>query len=652
MSNSAIIGTAPSGITTVRLSSGMLLHVGPRMVARGRSPALSLPGLKRWLALRMDGLYWMAPTMGEELSAVPTQTQFLLWERTDRSYGVLLPLVDGDLRAWLRGTSAGIVVECDGALKGARTARARLAFVMQGKEPYQLVHDAMAVVAEHTGTFRLREQKPVPAYAELLGWCTWDAFYHNVDASKVLAGLRSFAKGGVRPGFMILDDGWEQRDADFLSSFEPDRRKFPGGFKPLIEKAKRQFGVRIFGIHHPFQGYWAGVDPKSALGKRYRTIANHGCIRPWVGPGKDKLCLVHPHDAYRFYHEFYAYLREQGADMVKVDGMSALHLFSEGTLGRVSTMCAYQQAQQGAAAVNFQSQTIPCMSNGSDVLYHLNASNGWRNSTDYFPGRPPHVHKWHVYVNAMNNVWSSTFALPDWDMFQSHQPEAAFHAAARAISGGPVYVCDKPGKQNFALLATLCTSEGRLLRCARPARVARDCLFVDTYRVARPLKVTNVNGKHGVLGLFHVTRGAEWVEGTYCAADVDGMKADRYAAYHYRTEMVRQVKPRDRMTIAFEPMGWELVTFAPVLGAFAPIGLLDKLNSSRALQWQSAERDGGLKCRVTDGGRFGCWCKRRPKAVTVDGKRTPFTYRLADGLLTVTLPLGRASIVHIQAGRK
>ena len=29
---------------------------------------------------------------------------------------------------------------------------------------------------------------------------------------------------------------------------------------------------------------------------------------------------------------------------------------------------------------------------------------------------------------------------PDWDMFQSLHPAAEYHASARAISGGPIYV--------------------------------------------------------------------------------------------------------------------------------------------------------------------------------------------------------------------
>lgn len=33
----------------------------------------------------------------------------------------------------------------------------------------------------------------------------------------------------------------------------------------------------------------------------------------------------------------------------------------------------------------------------------------------------------------------------DWDMFSSRHVAADIHAAARAVSGGPVYVSDAPG---------------------------------------------------------------------------------------------------------------------------------------------------------------------------------------------------------------
>jgi len=38
----------------------------------------------------------------------------------------------------------------------------------------------------------------------------------------------------------------------------------------------------------------------------------------------------------------------------------------------------------------------------------------------------------------------------DWDMFSSRHVAADIHAAARAVSGGPVYVSDAPGPHRQA----------------------------------------------------------------------------------------------------------------------------------------------------------------------------------------------------------
>ena len=61
-----------------------------------------------------------------------------------------------------------------------------LAVVTWGKDPIELVKQTMALVAKRMGTFRLREEKREPAFTKYLGWCTWDAFYQEVSAEKLL----------------------------------------------------------------------------------------------------------------------------------------------------------------------------------------------------------------------------------------------------------------------------------------------------------------------------------------------------------------------------------------------------------------------------------------------------------------------------------
>ena len=67
-------------------------------------------------------------------------------------------------------------------------------------------------------------------------------------------------------------------------------------------------------------------------------------------------------------------------------------------------------------------------------------------------------------------------------MFHSAHPAAALHAAARAVSGGPVYVSDRPGRHDFGLLRRLVLPDGSVLRCAQPGRPTPDCLFADPQR--------------------------------------------------------------------------------------------------------------------------------------------------------------------------
>ena len=65
---------------------------------------------------------------------------------------------------------------------------------------------ALSVLA---GGSKPRWVKQLPEVAHYLGWCTWDAFYHDVSAQGIAAGLNSFKQAGVLPRWIIIDDGWQ-----------------------------------------------------------------------------------------------------------------------------------------------------------------------------------------------------------------------------------------------------------------------------------------------------------------------------------------------------------------------------------------------------------------------------------------------------------
>jgi Raffinose synthase or seed imbibition protein Sip1 len=58
-----------------------------------------------------------------------------------------------------------------------------------------------------------------PSFTDYFGWCTWDSFYTDLSSNRVLSGLESFKGTGVRPRFLILDDGWQVHGVGNIISY-------------------------------------------------------------------------------------------------------------------------------------------------------------------------------------------------------------------------------------------------------------------------------------------------------------------------------------------------------------------------------------------------------------------------------------------------
>ena len=116
----------------------------------------------------------------------------------------------------------------------------------------------------------------------------------------------------------------------------------------------------------------------------------------------------------------------------------------------------------------FNIKAISCMSQTPQILFHSQLPQNTppilvRNSDDFFP-EIPSSHPWHIFTNANNALFTQHLNLiPDWDMFQTVHDYSGFHAAARCVSGGPIYITDVPGQHDMELLAQMTglTTRGR-----------------------------------------------------------------------------------------------------------------------------------------------------------------------------------------------
>ena len=628
-----------------------LRFTAPAPAARHVFPVGRAAGMARFTCCHRYEPFWMNPCAGTRAAEVPIETQFLLTEQEDGTCVLYVPLIDGAFRASLQGNGEdGLELIAESGDPATVTDQIVGLFVAAGPDPYVLLERSAQSVMGRLGTGRLRAEKPLPLFADHFGWCTWDAFYGEVSHAKVREGLESFRAGGLAPRCLILDDGWQSvqkapSGETRLTAFAAND-KFPGDLGPTVRMAKEEFGVENFLVWHALNGYWGGVDDAALPGYGVRPArrASSPGIKSHVPDMDDNwgglVGVVAPRHIARFFQDYHRHLRAQGVDGVKVDSQATLESVAAGLGGRVALMRHYHEALEGAAQVHFGGSLINCMSCANEMLYSALASTLTRTSTDFWPDRPA-SHGLHIYTNAQVGLWFGEFIHPDWDMFQSGHSMGAYHAAGRVVSGGPVYVSDKPGAHDFALLHKLVLSDGSVARADLPGRPTRDCLFRDPTREDVLLKIFNRNGSGGVVGAFNARYDPESalppILGSVRPADIEGMAGDNFAVYAHSSGQVRALAREDAWEFSLPPLMAEVFTVIPIVDGIAPIGLADKLNSGATIASIVRQDD---VCDVTqrDGGPFVAWCRRQPAEVSSGGVALPFAYAAGSGLLSVTVP--------------
>lgn len=618
-----------------------------------------MPGLLRFTSLHRFSPFWTRPAVGQAVADVQPETLWLLAHTAAGGFLMLVPLLHARTRFSLRSTAGALTLAAETGDPALPCEPGPALFVLAGDDPYALARNGARAVQQHLALGRLRVDKPLPDVIDLFGWCTWDAFYKDVSADGVLAGLAAFAQAGVRPRWVIVDDGWQQwltapGGEDRLTSLAPNAR-FGGDLAPLVRQAKADFGVLRVLVWHALLGYWGGLDDRHFHDLGVRSVPrsfgpgvlqqeprwNHA---PWGGqigvPAADALP--------GFYDRWHASLAAQGVDGVKVDAQALLEGVSAGQGGRVALATAARRALERSTSRHFDGRLIHCMCCTQEGAYLAQDGNLLRSSDDFFPQRPA-SHGAHLHVNALAGLWFGEFLQTDWDMFQSAHPWAAFHAAARAISGGPVYVSDKVGVHDADLLRKLVISDGSVLRANGPARPSPDCLMADPTTEPVLLKLFNHNRHGAVVGAFHAGR-QDWpIHGHVGPADVPGLtQTDTFIAWaHQRDRLWTCAGHGDALALTLQPGEWELVSLAPVERGLAVLGLACKFNSTGAI---AAQRWTDASCEIDlrDGGRLLAWSDRAPLSVTCRGAVVAFSHDAATGRLEADIPTGGPCSVQLR----
>ncbi|CAL5207696.1 unnamed protein product [Lathyrus oleraceus] len=665
----------------------------------------------RFLCCFRFKLWWMTHRVGTCGRDIPLETQFILIEIKESKnqkqnspviYTVLLPLLEGQFRAVLQGNDKNEIEICleSGDPAVETNQGLHLVYMHAGTNPFEVISQAVKAVEKHMQTFLHREKKILPSFVDWFGWCTWDAFYTDVTAEGIEEGLKSLSEGGASPRFLIIDDGWQQieskpKDADSVvqegAQFATrltgikENTKFQkngggNGLEHVVDQTKQLHNMKYVYVWHALAGYWGGVKPTAIGMEHFNTVVAYPIHSPGVlGNQPDAvmdsltvhgLGLVHPKKVFDFYNELHAYLASCGVDGVKVDVQNIIETLGSGHGGRVSITRSYHQALEASIARNFcDNGCISCMCHNTDGLYSAKQTAVVRASDDFYP-HDPASHTIHVSSVTYNSIFLGEFMQPDWDMFHSLHPAAEYHAAARAISGGPIYVSDKPGRHNFDLLKKLVLPDGSVLRAQLPARPTVDSLFVDPARDGKSLlKIWNLNKCCGVVGVFNC-QGAGWCKiekknrihcetpetltGSVCTSDVDLIAQVAGAdwngdavVFSYRSGNITLLPKGASMPVTLKVLEYELFHFYPIKEIaqgiwFAPIGLLDMFNTGGAVEQFEIHQKGvaaSVSLKVRGSGRFGVYCSQRPVKCVVGDNENEFKYESETGLTTFYIPV-------------
>ena len=599
--------------------------------------------------------FWMRPAAGGDLAALPPQTTWLLIRHEDGAYTMVVPLPSA--------TECNFLCWRDGALHfysetgdmDQTVAGGLCAYVAHGADPLLLAEKGAESVAGRLPNAKLRRSKKLPPFVDKFGWCTWNAFYGAVDHDKVRSGLDALKAAGIPPRLVVLDDGWQQTEplptgGHALAGFGANA-KFPGGLKETVAMAKGEFGVEAFLVWHAVCGYWKGVHPEKLPKYKSRKVApqfgrfnNAQAVFDWQVGFYSHLPSRKFAD---FYNDYHAALAAEGVDGVKVDNQASLTYLAAGSGGRAKLFKTMREALERSVGRHFGGALITCMAHAPEVWYNARTTNLARGSDDFYPDDAA-SHGWHVYVNAMNGVWFGNFTWLDWDMFQSTNPFGPYHAAARAVSGGPVYIADKPGEHDAALVRKLLFRDGTPARCEAPGRLTADCLLVDPFADHAALKVFGTTPHGAVVGLFDVETASDGaIQATVSPEDVPGSKAARYAVWLHEARLCQVVNRQDRLRVNLGARKYDVATIAPVrFGGVAVFGLVELFNASAAvMDLRRAPGDDGVCVKLRNGGRFAAWTQAKPAQVRVDGAPVAFTW--TDGLLEASVESDAACEVLI-----
>ena len=504
--------------------------------------------------LYMEDNYWTLPFYGTDMTKLPLRTQTVLYHKDGRHICYMTKCMKNAFTE-LCTHNEKVELHCAdgcGCISKITGEMMTIGIADCPRESIQACY----------GGIRERERRKYPEILEYLGWCSWNAFYHDVSAKGLEEKLQEFRDKKLPVKWILIDDGWSQTENKKLASFQEDRKKFPEGLGVFIARVKEEYNVDNVGVWLSYTGYWDGIAKDSTVYREQRQNLREtraGYIFP-SGQG-----------AFDFWNCWYKYLKEQGVDFVKVDTQGVYRNLASGIENVVLDCEKVQEALDALSEIHFGGNLINCMGMGKENAHKRPISGLMRNSGDFFPDMENGFLR-HARQNAINSLFFGQLYYTDWDMWWTKHETATQSAVMRAISGGPIYVSDKVGDTQAEELWPLIEADGKIIRCDQPALPTDDCIYQDCE--GGILKLWNVCGESSILAVFCFDENGRDV--SIRRSDVKMSEpAVGYAFFSKQFFLLEEGE-----TIHLEKDGVEIINFYPIREGKIQVGDLSKYISA------------------------------------------------------------------------
>lgn len=574
----------------------------------GAGIEISIPDVAEWMADYRHAEFWCRPQFGKELKDVPNNTQGFIYKKTNGKFGVVLPVVSEEYKCVLCGTQEGFLqARLFSWFEKMNSCKALAFLYAEGDEPYKLMEDCTKVGLKLLNNgCRPCDERRYPEIFEYLGWCSWDAFQIRVSEEDIIKKCQEFKDKNLPVKWAIIDDMWgevhnfygvkyETRSEMFrlmhsskLYSFKADPKRFPNGLKACIEKVN-DFGITV-GMWHPTTGYWSGADPE---GEIYRDLKDTliKTEQGWYIPTYEQ------EKAYKYYNAYHDYLRNSGAEFVKIDNQSMTRRFYKklAPVGQVARQ--FHNAIEASVGQHFDNQMINCMGMANEDMWNRSVSPISRCSDDFQPEDRAWFAK-HIMQCSYNTVVQGQFYYCDWDMWWTDDGQAVKNSILRAISGGPIYVSDTLDRSRAEILKPLALKDGRILRPDKQAMPTLDCLTEDPLTSGKVFKLQNIANKSGILAVFNIDAENNKVNGSISPSDVVGLKGEEFAVFEHFSKEFKILNYDESFEINLSDNDeFKLYIIVPLKNGNGVIGRTDKFISPKTVSYN---RKGGFEL-IEDG---------------------------------------------------